>query len=63
MKTVPEARSRKKLFFECIVAVNVWRIISEVLGVDIGSDYVSVAKFWIANKKHVITNVVSSAVL
>ena len=58
-----EQESISHLFFECIVAVNVWRIISEVLGVDVGSDYESVAKFWIANKKHVITNVVSSAVL
>lgn len=33
------------------------------LCVDIGCDYESVAKYWIANKKHLITNVVSSVVL
>lgn len=51
------------LFFYCCVAVNVWRILSEVLGLEIGGNYESVAKFWIANKKHLITNVVSSAVI
>lgn len=51
------------LFFECCVAVNVWRIISETLSKEMGSNYESVAKFWLANKKHLITNVVSSAVL
>lgn len=51
------------LFFEYCVAVNVWRNISEVLCVDIGHNYESVAKLWIANKKHLITNVVYSAVL
>jgi hypothetical protein len=51
------------LFFECIVAVSVWRLIYEILDVDIGRDYESMAKLWIANKKHLITNVVSSATL
>ena len=30
---------------------------------NIGSDYESVAKLWVANKKHVVTNVISSVVL
>ena len=43
--------------------MNVWKLVAEVIGVDIGSDYESVAKLWIANKKHLVTNVISSAVL
>jgi hypothetical protein len=45
------------------VAVNVWRIISDVLSVELGCNDESVARFWIANKKHLITNVISSVVL
>lgn len=45
------------------MAGNVWRIIYEVLGIEIGCSYEAVAKFWIASEKHLITNVVSSAVL
>ena len=43
--------------------MNVWKLVAEVIGVNIGSDYESVAKLWVANKKHVVTNVISSAVL
>jgi hypothetical protein len=30
---------------------------------DVGKDYESVAKFWISNKKHLIANIMTSAVL
>jgi hypothetical protein len=39
-----ERESIIHLFFECCVAVNVWKLVIEVLGVDIGADYESVAK-------------------
>ena len=39
-----ERESITHLFFECYVAVNVWKLVTEVLGVDIGADYESVAK-------------------
>jgi hypothetical protein len=58
-----DQESISHLFFNCVVAKNVWIIISEVLEVGIGEDYESVAKLWIANKKYVVTNVVTSAVL
>ena len=58
-----EPESIPHLFFECCVVVNVWRLVAEVIGVNIGSDYESVGKLWVANKKHLVTNVISSAVL
>lgn len=38
-------------------------VISELLGIQLGGDYESVARLWIANKRHFITNAVSSAVV
>ena len=58
-----ESETISHLFFNCCVAVNVWRIISDMLSVELGCNYESVARFWIANKKHLITNVISSVVL
>jgi hypothetical protein len=45
------------------VAKLVWDYISEILGLNIGHDFESVARFWLANKKHKVTNTISAAVL
>lgn len=58
-----EKESIAHFFFECCVAVDVLNLMSEVLELDIRKDYESVGKYWIANKKHRISNIVSSAVL
>lgn len=58
-----ELESISHLFFDCIVAVNVWKAVAEVVDVNISSDYESVARLWVANKKYLVTNVISSAVL
>lgn len=58
-----ENESITHLFFECCVATNVWKLISEMLEIEVGTDYESVAKYWIANKRHMLSNIVSSAVL
>lgn len=50
-------------FFYCCLARNVWAEISDLLELEIGTDDESVAKYWLANKKHLVTNVVSSAVM
>ena len=50
-------------FFECCVAKLVWDYISELLGLRIGHDFESVARFLLANKKHKVTNTISVAVL
>jgi hypothetical protein len=50
------------LLFECVVAKRAWQIISQVLCKEVGIDYESVARLWLCNKKHGITNMVTSTV-
>jgi hypothetical protein len=45
-----EAESIHNLFFECIIASQVWLSVSEVVGFEIGTDFEYVAKRWICNK-------------
>ena len=58
-----ELESITHLFFDCCVAMNVWKVVTEVIDVNIGSDYESIARLWVANKKFFIANVISSAIL
>jgi len=58
-----EKESINHVFFECCVAKLVLDYISEILGLSIGHDFESVASFWLANKKHKVTNTISVAVL
>jgi hypothetical protein len=58
-----ENESILHLFFDCYVAPNVWRFILELLHINVGESYESVAALWIANKKHMIHNIVTSVVL
>ena len=51
------------LFFECVVAREVWKNISALPGVTSVSDYLSVARLWICEKTHKISNIVHAAVL
>jgi hypothetical protein len=39
------------LFFKCFVASKIWEEISGIFGVQVGSDFESVARWWISNKK------------
>jgi hypothetical protein len=50
------------LFFGCVIASKVWRMVSQVIGIHIGSDYESVARLWLCNKRFGLINVISSAV-
>jgi hypothetical protein len=51
-----ELESIAHLFFNCLVARNVWSSISTFFGIHLGSDYESVAGLWLANKKHSVMN-------
>jgi hypothetical protein len=51
------------LFFQCCVVRNVWEFISLWLNKSMGDDFISVASLWISNKKFMVCNIVSSAVL
>jgi hypothetical protein len=39
------------LFFQCVVAKVVWKLVGEVIGCEINSDYLSVASKWINKNK------------
>jgi hypothetical protein len=46
-----EEESIGYLFFECVVAREIWRYVCDFLGIDIGQDYLSVATRWLQKKK------------
>jgi hypothetical protein len=50
------------LLFHCVVVKRAWDLVSEVLGSHLISDYESLAKLWLCNKKHGVLNIVCSAV-
>ena len=45
------------VFFRCIVATNIWEVVSTVLDTSMGADLESVARFWINNKTNHAVNV------
>lgn len=53
----------KHLFFDCCVAKSIWAIIAGILDLRSDWDFEYMATFWLTNKKHVFTNIVSSAVI
>jgi hypothetical protein len=58
-----ENESISHLFFECIVAKRIWISTSNFLNLQLGSDFESIAKYWLANKKHSVTNSICAAIL
>jgi hypothetical protein len=44
-----------------VVAQRAWYLISRVVGFGLGSDYESIAKLWLCNKRFGVINIVSSA--
>lgn len=58
-----EGESINHLFFQCCVAVNVWEFVSAYFSRTIDTDFESVASLWLSNRKFLICNIVSSAVL
>lgn len=57
-----ENESIMHLFFDCFVAKYVCGVISEFLNQVIGGDFESIARFWVAHKRHILTNAITSAV-
>jgi hypothetical protein len=58
-----EEESIGHLFFECVVAREIWRYVCDFLGIDIGQDYLSVVARWLQKKKCYVVNIVSVVVL
>jgi hypothetical protein len=55
--------SSQHLFFDCVVAKNMWKGISDIVGKDIGSSFDIVGVCWLSEKKYMNINIVSSATL
>ena len=51
------------LFFECCVAKVLWTYISEIFHVALGTDYESIARWWISNKTYKVMNCFSAALM
>jgi hypothetical protein len=51
------------LFFDCIIAKRIWSSVSSFLNLQLGSDFESIAKLWLANKKHLVSNSIGAAIL
>jgi hypothetical protein len=45
-----------------VVARRAWELVSQVIGVQTGSDFESIAKMWLCNKIFGVINIVTSAV-
>jgi hypothetical protein len=58
-----ESETINHLFFDCIVAREIWQIISKFFAIPLGTDYLSIARFWLSNKKNAVLNSVCSATL
>ena len=51
------------LFFDCCVASTLWKHVSDIFGVQIGSNFESVARWWVSNKRNCVLNTVGAALL
>ena len=51
------------LFFECCVPKVLWTYISEIFHVALGTDYESIARWWISNKTYKVMNCFSAALM
>jgi hypothetical protein len=45
-----------------VVSRNAWKVVSVVLGLEVGNSFESIAKLWLCNKKFGIANIFASAV-
>jgi hypothetical protein len=58
-----ESETVHHLFFDCVVATQLWKVLSVVLNVNLGGSLDEVGKYWLSNKKHCVTNITSSAAI
>jgi hypothetical protein len=51
------------IFFDCVMATQLWKILSLILNVNLGGSLDEVGKYWLSNKKHCVTNITSSTTM
>ena len=58
-----ELETINHLFFDCLVSSIIWEKVSLFFGIKLGSDFMSIARFWVTNKRHSALNAICAAVL
>jgi hypothetical protein len=57
-----EKETTHHLFFECVVSAQTWKIVSDVVGFQIGHDFESIARCWLCNTMFGTGNMLSLTV-
>jgi hypothetical protein len=58
-----ENESSQHLFFDCVVAKKMWRMISTIAGRELGRSFEDVGTCWLSNKRFIVIKIISSAAL
>lgn len=58
-----ELESCQHLLFDCVVSIELWRVIGGLSGVGKVSSIVDLAAWWVSNKKHAVANALHAAVI
>ena len=58
-----EAETITHLFFECVVANQLWEVVSQIFHVQIGNNFESVTRWWINKNRNELLNMFSSAIM
>lgn len=58
-----EPESINHLFFDCVVARQLWKFMSEALDKEVGLDFVSLGNMWLTNMMFIVENMFCSAAL
>jgi hypothetical protein len=53
----------RHLFFECVVAKQLWSNMSDILGRDVGRDFLSIGQMWISDSRFLVDNMFCAAAL
>jgi hypothetical protein len=56
-----EQESVNHLFFECVVAKQLWNVLSSILGIQLGGALDNIGKFWLSSKHNGVLNMCTSA--
>jgi hypothetical protein len=58
-----ENESVQHLFFECVVAKQMWVYLSEACDRDVGQGFLSIGQMWLSNKRFLVCNSFCAAAL
>ena len=56
-----EQESLNHLFFDCVVAKQLWEVLSSIFGIQLGNSLDNIGKFWLSNKRNGVLNICTSA--